>query len=752
MSNNSFAEREAQRLLALRDLKILDTPPEEAYERVTALAAQLFEVPVSLVSLVDENRQWFKSCFGGDLLGARETGRDIAFCAHAVEADDLLVVPDATLDARFVDNPLVTGTPGIRFYAGAPLRSPDGYALGTLCLIDFVPREFSEKERDQLRALAEIVSSELKHRRAAQEAQSSEHRLRTLIENTSDVISILDAQGTIRYESPAITELLGYTPEELLGQSAFALVHPDDHAILGEAFQRVANGEKQVAPVEFRFLHRDGNWRVLEAIGRSRLDDPDLSGIVVSSRDITARREAQRILRESEENLRLALEAGQMGVWKADLKTRQVQLSPQLEKIHGLALDGDASFAQFMRCVHPDDRALLQRCALQAIETGREFITEYRALRPDGSTNWFEVRGVPFRGADGAVATLTGVSIDISERRAAEDALRVSEARKAAIVETALDCIITIDGESRILEWNPAAERTFGYTSAEAMSKPLYELIMPSELRAAHQSGMRNYLATGNSTILGRRLEMPALHADGSQLMVEVAIVSISEADPPLFTGHLRDITALKAAEAERRRDATRIANVLESITDAFFSVDKDWRFTYINDQAVRVLARRREDLLGRNLWDEFPDAVDSIFQREYSRAIESGAPVSFEEFSARLNAWLAFHAYPSEEGLSVYFSGRDGQARRAGRFAGSAQRSGAPARKRRERANDAKSEFFVAHEPRTAHAAQRDSGLRSAFGNLRIGAGRSRKHRANHGRRRPFAEPDQRSARHRAH
>ncbi len=149
---------EDERLESLRRLRVLDTPPEERFDRVTRLASRLFEVPIALVSLVDEGRQWFKSRCG---LEAAETPREISFCGHAILEDEILVVPDATRDPRFSDNPLVTDEPRIRFYAGCPLRAPTGHLLGTLCIIDRRERELLEEERQTLRDLGAVVESEL---------------------------------------------------------------------------------------------------------------------------------------------------------------------------------------------------------------------------------------------------------------------------------------------------------------------------------------------------------------------------------------------------------------------------------------------------------------------------------------------------------------------------------------------------------------------------------------------------------------
>jgi GAF domain-containing protein len=148
---------ESTRIDTLRSFNILDTSPEERFDRLTRLAKRLFNVPIALVSLVDTNRQWFKSCVG---LSTSETPRDISFCGHAILGDDIFMVPDTLTDERFYNNPLVTGSPGIRFYAGCPLTVPDGSKLGTLCLVDNKPRILDDEERKLLQDLARMVEQE----------------------------------------------------------------------------------------------------------------------------------------------------------------------------------------------------------------------------------------------------------------------------------------------------------------------------------------------------------------------------------------------------------------------------------------------------------------------------------------------------------------------------------------------------------------------------------------------------------------
>jgi len=155
-----FPENEAERIKALQELLVLDTEPEERFDNITYYARARFGVEIALVSLVDTDRQWFKSACG---LSARQTPRDISFCGHAILADEVLMVQDAQRDERFFDNPLVVGAPFIRFYAGAPLKLSNGQAVGTLCLIDSRPKRLEPEELEHLQVLAHMVAMELEH-------------------------------------------------------------------------------------------------------------------------------------------------------------------------------------------------------------------------------------------------------------------------------------------------------------------------------------------------------------------------------------------------------------------------------------------------------------------------------------------------------------------------------------------------------------------------------------------------------------
>ena len=239
------AESECGRLAALQGLGILDTPPETAFDELATLAAKLCEVPIALVSLVDEHRQWFKAKVG---LEASETPREVAFCSHALQRSDVLIVRDALLDGRFSQNPLVVGAPHIRFYAGAPLRLANGHALGTLCVIDQRPRDLTLLQIEALQVLARQVVTQMELRqlnqaleqriqdrtadldRANCDLRLSTERYEAAVRGSNDGLWDWNLITHEDYFSERWCELLGYSREELKPHvdTWVAHLHPEE--------------------------------------------------------------------------------------------------------------------------------------------------------------------------------------------------------------------------------------------------------------------------------------------------------------------------------------------------------------------------------------------------------------------------------------------------------------------------------------------------------------------------------------------
>ncbi len=456
---------EAARLEALARYRVLDTPAEASFDRITALASRLFEVPIALVTLLDQDRVWFKSCFGVE---AASVERDEAFCAYTILQEDIFVVPDAAQDSRFARSPVVVSAPFARFYAGAPLVTADGFRLGTLCLLDRVPRTFDDTQAATLRDLAAMV------------------------------VEVLEARRTA------------------------------------------------------------------------------------------------------------GLMAG-----------------------------------------------------------------------------------------------------EIAERRSAE-------ARKNAVLDAALDGIITINHEGRVIELNHAAETMFGYPAEQAVGQELAELIIPPAYRAAHRRGMAHFLATGEGPVLNKRLELSAVRADGSEFPIELAITRIAADGPPVFTGHIRDISARRAIENRLRmlESSVEHANDAIVITEAEPVGEPGPRIIYVNQAFTSTTGFTLEEVLGKTPRIlQGPDTSQEA-KATIRHGLKRWKPVRVELLNYRKDGsefWVELNIVPvaDEKGWYTHWVSvqRDITARKQTESVlVRAKQDAEEAQAEAERANLAKSEFLsrMSHELRT--------------------------------------------------
>lgn len=312
---------EQQRLAALHGLHVLDTPPDERFDRITRCAQRLFDVPIALISLIDANRQWFKSCQG---LSVAETPRSISFCGHAILQDNPLVIPDALQDARFADNPLVTGEPHIRFYAGYPLRHSNGAKLGTLCLIDRRPRTFDEHDLAALSDLGAWAESELNRLSLAAIValkEKSEAQLRdvtklqqAILNGANFTIISTDTNGIIHTFNAAAQQWLGYAEEDIIGKVTPAIIHDP-----GEVVARARKLSKELGVTiepgfevfvakarlgipdenEWTYIRKDGSrFPVLLSVTALRDKNGDVTGFIGIGSDITERKRVERLKSE----------------------------------------------------------------------------------------------------------------------------------------------------------------------------------------------------------------------------------------------------------------------------------------------------------------------------------------------------------------------------------------------------------------------------------------------------------------------
>ena len=312
MTTYPIPPNENERLNVLHALNLLDTPPEEVFDRITRLVARVLDVPIALVSLVDTDRQWFKSRVG---LDAIETPRELAFCAHAIVQTSPMIVPDATLDERFADNALVTSNPNIRFYAGVPLRSVSGLSIGTLCAIDSKPRKLNADEINILIDLAAVISKEVQMREAMILSQATselakkavetiEARFRTVFERAGVGIALVAPDGGWLRVNDALCQIVGYSQDEFVKLTVQDITHPDDLDSDLYLLRQLIDDEIDRYQLEKRYITKSGNTIWIQLIVTKQMSPQgELEYFVSIIKDIQERKEAEASLTELRKDL-----------------------------------------------------------------------------------------------------------------------------------------------------------------------------------------------------------------------------------------------------------------------------------------------------------------------------------------------------------------------------------------------------------------------------------------------------------------
>lgn len=408
---------EIQRLESLREYEMLDTPAEACFDDLTELAARICEAPIALITLIDEKRQWFKSRLGFNI---QESARDIAFCAHAIHQKELFIVPDATRDERFSDNPWVMGEPGIRFYAGAPLLSPEGHALGTLCVIDRVSREMSADHQQALRVLSRHVMAQFELRRRTLEVQ----KLRLEREEIS---------ASLEQEHSHVESL------------------KQDTARLSEAEQ---DGRRL-------FLNTERSRLALLSV----LED---------------HKHAEATLRESEARFRLLFEhnpAPMLVYERGSLRLRAVNEA----YLGQYGYSREEALTMVLPDLYPESEKAAITALIPQLH-GHAYVGEWHHKRKDGTLVDIVAysHDMDFEGCGARIAVIH----DITERKRTEDALRMSEARYRTLLETAPFPVVITRLDDGILRYgNRRAEEKFGISRDQAIGQLSSNFYLDAEER-----------------------------------------------------------------------------------------------------------------------------------------------------------------------------------------------------------------------------------------------------------------------------
>jgi formate hydrogenlyase transcriptional activator len=428
---------EQERLKALRGSGILDTAPERSYDQITELAAGICGAPVAILSLIDSDRQWFKSKIG---IAVTETPRDIAFCAHTILDRDLLVVPDATADQRFLDNPLVTSEPHIRFYAGAPLITPEGHALGTLCVLDYVPRQLSAQQREALRVLSSQAVAQIELRKTKTELENAESSAESAFEAlraseefksrllacSRDCIKVLDLEGRLIYMNEGgmqSLEICDLAP--VLNSAWIDFWEGQDRDAALRAVETARRGEvgRFIGFFSTRITHQPRWWDVIVSPIFDSAGKPER--ILALSRDVTAQKLSETALRDAMQFNRAIIQDAGEGIIVYDRELRYKVFNPFMERLTGKRAEealGKVATDVFPRLRSNGIEALLKRALTgEVVKISDVLIPKHSA---QGGDVWESCTFAPQYDGEGNVIGVIGLVFDVTDRHLSEETFR----------------------------------------------------------------------------------------------------------------------------------------------------------------------------------------------------------------------------------------------------------------------------------------------------------------------------------------
>ncbi|WPP51708.1 PAS domain S-box protein [Catalinimonas niigatensis] len=555
--------KELERMADLKTYQILDTLSEEEYDEITRIVAQICETPVSLISLLDEKRQWFKSHFG---LHITETPKQYSFCVHAIHhTDDVFIIPDARQDPRFRNNPLVTGEPYIIFYAGVPLISPQGFPLGTLCAIDHQPRKLDKKQVSALQTLAKQVVKLFELRKSNVKLHQSEERYRVLMENSVDMVFLLDEKGRIIEGNQAACSRLNYSSKEI------TQLYIADIDIIEAKDTLIKHRKKRDKMLRFEtvFKHKDGIQIPVEC-DYIHFIQADEKYIYCIARDITERKYAEKVIKESEEQYKFLAENTSDVVLLINAQDNFVYLSQNIEELTGYK-EAELKKPDFYKNILLDHSSIVQSIVSE-IKSGKERITvEYAIKKKSGEVIWVQSRIKVILNEQWERSHLLISSNDITERKNAEQALKISEEKFRLLFENmnaafALHKIVTNEKglavDYTFIEVNPYFEKLLGLKRETVINKNVMEVLPDTELYWIE--------IYGKVALTGEPLEYTN-YAKGFDRYFETKVYSPQH---EYFAVTFTDITEKIKAQKALKESKERYKNFIDSVTEGVYRFD----------------------------------------------------------------------------------------------------------------------------------------------------------------------------------
>ncbi|PVY70058.1 PAS domain S-box-containing protein [Tamilnaduibacter salinus] len=650
---------EQSRLQALDALAILDTAPEPQFTDLVHIASQLCGTPIALVSLVDSDRQWFKATCG---LDAQQTGRDESFCAHAIHDTSILEVCDTQEDDRFADNPLVTGPPRIRYYAGAPLLGQSGHAYGTLCVIDTRPRNALDRgQRESLERLARLTVNRLEEWSRQQQADVNARTLSVLLESMPDATVSCDSEGNLAQFNRKAREWHGVDPRALPPEQwtqHFGLYEPDGETPLATGqipLARAWRGE-QVRNAEIVIRSQGQPPRVVLCNGE-RLEDNggQLLGAVVTMSDITALRRTYSDLNETRAYLQSVIDSSVgVAIIATDTEGVITLFNPGAETLLGYSADelvGVHTPAIFHWAPEVEERAARLSEELDVPINGFDaFVGKARRGTPETLT-WTYVRKngehrrvrlsvSAMKDETGRINGFLGMAVDITERLRAEKAARLATERFSEAFNSAALGMALVSLKGGWLDVNEALTNLFGYSREELLATDFQSLTHPEDLDS-DLALLRDLL---DGRINRYQIKKRYYRQDGSIMhaLLSVGLVTDDKGAPLHFVSQIQDVSSEHHAVEELEANRRFLQKLFDSLVDAVLVLDADTTIISHN-QAAAELFELPADAVGSSLNTRLPELTDRLTAEEANPAEDK----THESLLARWDTTLTLAGKP---------------------------------------------------------------------------------------------------------
>jgi PAS domain S-box-containing protein len=481
-----------------------------------------------------------------------------------------------------------------------------------------------------------VVLRDITARKRAEEASAL---LAALVESSSDAIVSKDLQSRVTSWNAGAETMFGYTANEIVGQSITVLIPPESQADESRILEQVRRGER-VEHFETTRVKKNGSLiHVSVTVSPIR----DLGGRIVGAskvaRDVSERKRAEAALNESQEALRLMLDAANIGYWNLDLLTHAANHSPQHDQIFGYSeLLPEWTVETFLKHVLPEDSERVQRLFLAGVAAKTQLDFECRIIRHDGALRWIWVHGNVFCNAAGEPVRMLGMVSDITNRKSAE----ARAVWLASFPERNPSPILEIEPASGVVYYlNPAALQQFPDLEVEGLKHPLLAGLPAVAAELAEKGTIHRELTVGNSFF--------------SQLLTYIADLRRVRIYSTDVTKRRNAEEALREREAELHAADRRLADIVQGMTEGCFALDSAWRFNFVNDRAATLLQREREQMLGRTIWEIFPVLAGTAFEDNYRHAMNERTPLAFEVYSTIAERWLDIRLFPSGEGLAAF-------------------------------------------------------------------------------------------------